>query len=351
VSARVLVTGGAGFIGSHIVDALVDAEREVVVVDSLLGRSHHHVPAYLNSEAEYLWGDLRDATVMGDAIRGVDAVCHQAGVVGLEDSFAGVVAYVSNNDLGSAQLLSALHSAQWSGPLILASSMVVYGEGAYMCNVHGPARPRPRLEERLASGCFDVACPVCEGDLTPIPVDEGMPLDPRSIYAATKVHQEHLFAAFGRTHDVSVAKLRYHNVYGPRMPLKSSYAGVASIFRRALMDGQRPEVFEDGGQLRDFVHVRDVAAANLAAIEMAADGEFNIATGTPRSILDMALAMAGRIDPALSPRVTGAFRRGDVRHVFASPLRAQQTLGWRAQVDFDEGMRELAGTDRVAAQL
>ena len=342
MTGRVLVTGGAGFIGSHVVDALIEAGREVVVLDSLSRGVHEATPDYLNDEASYVWGDLRDPRAIDAALLGVEAVCHQAGMVGLEHSFADVVAYVSNNDLGSAELLARLHVARWSGPLVLASSMVVYGEGAYACSEHGAVHPGPRIAERLMAGGFEACCPACDREVSPLPVHETAPLDPRSIYAATKVHQEHLFTAFGRSHDVPIARLRYHNVYGPRMPSSSSYAGVASIFRNALNERRAPSVFEDGGQLRDFVHVRDVAAANLRAIEMAPDGEFNIASGTPRSVLDMATAMSNEIDPTLPPRVTGQFREGDVRHVFASPRRAQRVLGWTAQVDFTEGMTEFA---------
>jgi dTDP-L-rhamnose 4-epimerase len=194
----------------------------------------------------------------------------------------------------------------------------------------------------MIAASFEACCPACDSEVTPLPVHETALLDPRSIYAATKVHQEHLFTAFGRSHDLPVARLRYHNVYGPRMPSSSSYAGVASIFKNALNEGRAPAVFEDGGQLRDFVHVRDVAAANLRAIESASDGAFNIASGTPKSVLDMATAMSKEIDPTLPPRVTGAFREGDVRHVFASPRRAEQILGWTARVSFTEGMTEFA---------
>lgn len=349
MSQRVLVTGGAGFIGSHIVDALIEGGREVLVLDSVLPSVHESAPGYLNNEALYVWGDLRDPAIIARVLRGADAVCHQAGAVGIERSFADVVTYVSNNDVGSAELLRALHAARWRGPLVLASSMVVYGEGAYRCRVHASVRPAPRSEDRLRAGRFETCCPECAAELIPFPVDESAPLEPSSIYAATKVHQEHLFAAFARAHELPVARLRYHNVYGPRMPRDTSYAGVASIFRDALRNGRRPEVFEDGGQLRDFIHVSDVAEANLAALDSAFDGALNVATGIPRSVLDMAVAMAEAIDPALTPRVTSTYRPTDVRHVFASPERAESVLGWRARIGFAAGMRELAGATLPAS--
>jgi dTDP-L-rhamnose 4-epimerase len=347
----VLVTGGAGFIGSHIVDVLIAAGREVVVLDSLWPAVHGGTPQYLNDQASYMWADMRDPEVVAGALRDVDAVCHQAGAVGIERSFADVVTYVSNNDVGTASVLRALHAANWHGPLVLASSMVVYGEGAYLCSVHGAVRPGPRRSEDLRAGRFEACCPRCGHELAPFPVDESAPLDPRSIYAATKVHQEHLFAVFGRAHGVAVSALRYHNVYGPRMARNTSYAGVASIFGDALRKGRSPDVFEDGGQLRDFIHVRDVAEANLAALDSGFDGPVNVATGIPKSVFDMAAAMAAEIDPAITPRVTGRFRAADVRHVFASPARAATVLGWCARIPFADGMRELAAEAPTVSAL
>lgn len=343
MTMRVLVTGGAGFIGSHVVDALIDAGREVIVLDSLSSPDGQNLPHHLNDQALYVWGDVRDPGVLAKALPGVSAVCHHAAAVGVEHSFADAVHYVSHNDLGSAELLRALHGSGWTGSLVLASSMVVYGEGAYSCRDHGAVRPRARHADRLAQGDFESRCPSCGRALTPVAVTEDAPLDPLSIYAATKVHQEHLFAAFGRAHDVPVSRLRYHNVYGPRMPRRTSYAGVAAIFKDALSRGSPPEVFEDGGQLRDFVHVSDVAAANLAALEAAPDDAINIASGEPRSVLEMAKAMADAIDPALAPRVTGRFHPGDVRHVFAAPSRAETLMDWRPKVGFAEAIKELAG--------
>lgn len=340
MTGRVLVTGGAGFIGSHVVDALIDAGKEVVVLDSLPPEIYEGLD-YPNQHAAYLWGDIRDPNMVRRALRGVTAVCHHAGVVGIERSFSDVIAYVSHNDLGSAELLRGLHEMDWRGPLLLASSMVVYGEGAYTCRAHGSVHPGPRPLSRLAAGAFEASCPRCGQDLRPAAVDETAPLDPRSIYAATKVHQEQLFGAFGRAHDARVVLLRYHNVYGPRMPRATSYAGVASIFKDALNNGRRPEVFEDGRQLRDFVHVTDVAAANVAALGAPVHGPFNIASGSPKTIADVARAMTEAIQPSLEPCITGAFRPGDVRHVFASPRRALEVLGWQAQTGFPDGIRGL----------
>jgi len=338
----VLVTGGAGFIGSHLVDALIEAGRPVRVLDALLPAAHGARPDYVPAEAEWVEGDLRDPAVAEEAVAGVEAVAHQAAMVGLGADLGDLPDYVGHNDLGTAVLLAALARRGFAGPVVLASSMVVYGEGRYLCPVHGVVRPGPRAESELAAGRFEPPCPACGRALVPEPVPEDAPLDPRSVYAATKLAQEHLCAAWARETGGRVVALRYHNVYGPRMPRDTPYAGVASIFRSALAAGRAPRVFEDGGQRRDFVHVRDVARANLLALEGAASGPFNVASGTPRTVLDMARALAAAFPEAPEPEVTGEWRGGDVRHVFASPARAAQELGFHPEEEFAAGMREFA---------
>jgi len=343
---RVLVTGGAGFIGSHIVEELVAADHEVVVLDCLHPAAHRCHPDNLDARVEYHWHDVKDLDAVATAIRGVDAVCHQAAMVGLGVDFADVTDYVAENDLGTATLLRVLHDHRWTGRLVLASSMVVYGEGLARCPTHGVLRPPPRHAPALERGDFEPACRQCGHALAPVSVPEDAYLEPRNVYAATKLHQEHLCNAFAHEHrGVAVTALRYHNVYGPRMPRNTPYAGVASIFRSALERGDPPQVFEDGGQLRDFVHVRDIARANLLALtnEHAQTGAFNIATGTPRTVLDMATVLAHAFGTgAPQPNVNGAWRPGDVRHVFATTDRAAEHLNFRAEVTFDDGMREFA---------
>lgn len=338
---RVLVTGGAGFIGSHIVDELIEAGHEVVVVDDLDPSAHTGVPDGLNPAATYLWGDVRDAELMSSALDGIDAVCHQASKVGLGVDFADVGDYVSRNDVGTATLLRALHDIGFAGRLVLASSMVVYGEGRYRCADHGLVRPGPRRRADLDEGRYEPPCPTCGAQLTSDAVPEDHWLDPRNVYAATKLAQEHLCAAYAREHDGTVVTaLRYHNVYGPRMPRDTPYAGVASIFRSAYERGGAPMVLEDGGQRRDFVHVRDVAHANVLALTHpeGVPGPFNVCTGDPHTVLEMAIAL--RPDGAADPQVVGGYRLGDIRHVFASAERAAAQLGFRAAIGFTEGMRE-----------
>jgi dTDP-L-rhamnose 4-epimerase len=341
----ILVTGGAGFIGSHVVDALLAAGHDVRALDALLPAAHRERPDYLDPAAEWIEGDLRDPAVAARAVAGVTAVSHQAAMVGLGVDLGDLPAYVGHNDLATAELLRALAAARFTGRLVVASSMVVYGEGRYACAEHGVVEPAPRTAADLDAGRFDPPCPRCGRSLEPRTVPEDAPLRPRSVYAATKLAQEHLCAVFGNETGVPVTALRYHNVYGPRMPRDTPYAGVASIFRSAYAAGRAPRVFEDGAQRRDFVHVRDVARANLLALETDASGAFNVASGTPRTVLELAQALARACDaPAeAQPRVAGEWRAGDVRHVVASPALAAERLGFRAQEDFDAGMEEFAG--------
>jgi dTDP-L-rhamnose 4-epimerase len=338
----ILVTGGAGFIGSHVVDALLDSGHEVRVLDTLLEAAHRERPGYLDPRADWIEGDVRDPDIVARAVAGVSAVSHQAAMVGLGADIGDIADYVAHNDLGTAVLLRALAARGFRGRLVLASSMVVYGEGRYACREHGVVRPPPRPAAALDAGRFEPPCPICAAPLAPRAVPEDAPLDPRNVYAATKVAQEHLCAAFARETAAAYTALRYHNVYGPRMPRDTPYAGVASLFRSALEAGGVPRVFEDGGQLRDFVHVRDVARANVLALIGDVTGTFNVASGTPRSVLDMARALTRAVAPDREPLVTGGWRAGDVRHVFASADAAAEHLGFHGGEDFDAGMREFA---------
>jgi dTDP-L-rhamnose 4-epimerase len=331
---RVLVTGGAGFIGSHVVDALVATDHDTRVLDT--------APC-APENVDFVRADVRDADAVRMALVGVDAVCHQAAMVGLGVDFADAPAYVSHNDAGTAVLLATLHEQRFRGRVVLASSMVVYGEGRYRCRAHGLVRPGPRDPVRLDRAEWDPGCPTCGAPLLPEAVPEDAPADPRSVYAATKLHQEHLCFAFGREHHVPVTALRYHNVYGSRMPRDTPYAGVAAIFRSALEAGRAPRVLEDGRQRRDFVHVHDVARANVLALtaDPPVPGAYNVASGTPRTVLDLAHALTAA-NGGPSPEVVGGYRAGDVRHVFASIDRARVDLGFAAEVEFEKGVREFA---------
>ncbi|MEV4570433.1 NAD-dependent epimerase/dehydratase family protein [Nonomuraea sp. NPDC049419] len=323
---RVMVTGSAGFIGRHVAGALEDAGHDVVGLDIIDGT------------------DVRDPRALDELLPGVEVVVHQAAKVGLGVDVSDLPDYASINVYGTAVLLAAMarHDIR---RLVLASSMVIYGEGRYACAAHGVVRPGPRTVEDLELGRFDPPCPHCGEPLTWAEVGEDTPADPRNAYATSKLAQEHLAANWARETGGSAAALRYHNVYGPHMPLDTPYAGVAAIFRSELRAGRAPQVFEDGRQQRDFVHVRDVARANLAAVTAPVpDGTlraWNIASGSPHTVGEMAAALAAeRGGP--DPQVNGRYRLGDVRHIVASPARAAAELGFRAEIGFDAGMKEFA---------
>jgi dTDP-L-rhamnose 4-epimerase len=331
---------------------------EVVVVDDLDPSVHTGPPDHLHAAATLVRASVNDVDAMERALRRVDAVSHHAAKVGLGVDIGDVRDYVRTNDLGTASLLLAMHRSRFRGRLVLASSMVVYGEGRYRCPVHAVVPAGARTLDRLAEGHFEPPCPACGRDLAPEAVPEDAPPAPRNVYAATKLHQEHLCEAFARETGIPFVALRYHNVYGARMPRDTPYAGVASIFRSALARGTAPNVLEDGGQLRDFVHVRDVARANLLALTAGPEivGPFNVCSGTPRTVGEMAGALAAAFDSGrIRPVITGGARPGDVRHVFASPTRAADVLGFRSVVPFDAGMRDLARAplrgDREAAAV
>jgi len=336
---RVLVTGAAGFIGSHVADALSARGHETVLVDNLLPKAH-------GGQADFdgVVGDVRDPALLADLLAGVDVVCHEAAMVGHGVSPADAPEYVLHNDFGTAVLLSAMHGAGVRR-LVLASSMVVYGEGRYECPAHGVVQPGARRQSDVDNGRYDPPCPVCGAPLSPGLVPEDAPMDPRSTYAATKAAQEFLAAAWARQTGGGVWALRYHNVYGPRMPRDTPYAGVASLFRSALERGEAPTVLEDGDQRRDFVHVTDVAVANvLAAVTATRTGALvpvNICSGTPHTVGELASELAKACDgPA--PKVVGGTRPGDVRHVVADPGAAREKLGFRAKTSFEQGIAEFA---------
>jgi dTDP-L-rhamnose 4-epimerase len=325
---RVLVTGGAGFIGRHVVRRLDEAGHEPVVFDRALE------PA----------DDVTDLERVRTALAGCDAVAHLAAKVGLGLDIDDIDDYSVNNDVGTAVVLRA--AANLEVPRIAyASSMVVYGEGAYTCPVHGPTSPPPRRVADLEAGRFDPLCPRCGSDLVPGLVPEDSLMDPRNVYAATKAHGEHLAASWCRETEGSVAALRFHNVYGPGMPRNTPYAGVASLFASAIARGEAPRVYEDGGQRRNFVHVDDVAAAVVAALGAdLAPGVTPLNIGSPdvTTVGGMAAVLSEQLG-GLTPVVTGQFRLGDVRHITADCSAAERVLGWRA-VQPLSSIAELAAT-------
>lgn len=340
---RVLLTGSAGFIGAAVADQLEARGDEVVRVDLMLPMAHGSTGA--PDGTHHL--DVRDAADWVDLLRGVDVVCHQAAVVGAGVKVADLPAYAAHNDLGTAALLAAMHEAGVDR-LVQASSMVVYGEGRYTCAEHGEQPPGVRSRADLDAGRFENPCPICGEPLAWGVIDEDARLEPRSSYAASKVAQEHYAIAWVRQADAAAISLRYHNVYGPGMPRDTPYSGVAAMFRSSLERGEAPQVYEDGRQMRDFVHVDDVARANLASIDAVASDPagshraFNVASGHPIGIREVAELVARGTGRDIAPEVTGGYRLGDVRHVVASPERARAELGFSARVLPEVGLPAFA---------
>ena len=335
------MTGSAGFIGSAVCRLLEEEGDDVVRVDLMVPEAHgtREPPSGTHQV------DVRDAESWIRLIDGVDAVCHQAALVGAGVRVSDLPLYAAHNDLGTAALLSAMHVAGVER-LVLASSMVVYGEGRYACDEHGEQAPPPRRVEDLGAGHYDNACPVCSRPLAWALVDEEARLDPHSSYAASKVAQEHYAGAWVRQAGGAAVALRYHNVYGPGMPRDTPYAGVAAMFRSSLEKGQAPQVFEDGQQMRDFVHVDDVARANLLALRAVTGATgftaYNVCSGRPISVAEVAALVADGAARPREPEITGGFRAGDVRHVVASPERARDELGFVAAVAPEDGLPAFA---------
>lgn len=340
---HILLTGGAGFIGGHVLADLLRRNHQVRVMDSLRPDVHRNGQTWAPpKDVEFQLGDVRDRVAVEKALSGVEAVIHLAAKVGLGVDVNDLPDYASSNDAGTAMLLAAMARADVPR-LTLASSMVVYGEGIGLCLQHGKVTPGPRLESALAAGDFEPPCPICGQRLGPDLVDESAKLDPRNAYASSKVAQEFYATNWARVTGGAVSMMRYHNVYGPGMPKDTPYAGVAAIFASALRAGKAPQVFEDGGQRRDFVHVRDIAAATVIACERHDDGvvAFNVGSGTPRTVGQMAEALSDTLGGP-RPVVTGRYRLGDVRHITADSGRLRRDLSWRPMVEFADGMAEFA---------
>jgi dTDP-L-rhamnose 4-epimerase len=343
---RVLVTGGAGFIGSHVADRLLEDGFEVRILDSLDPQVHDGPPGYLSRDAELVVGDVRDGDAVARALDGVDMLIHFAAAVGVGQSMYEIERYTSVNAVGAAVVLErALEVRDRLEKIVVASSMSIYGEGLYRCPVEGvEATPPPRAESQLAERRWELSCPSCGAELEPLPTPESKPLQPLSVYAVGKRDHEELTLAVGRAYGIPATALRFFNVYGPRQALSNPYTGVAAIFASRLLNGRPPLVFEDGKQSRDLVHVRDVAAAVRAALEReAAPYEaVNIGSGRSVTVLDVAGTLARALGVDIEPEVRNEYRAGDIRHCFGDVSRAKELLGWTPAVSFVEGMGELA---------
>jgi dTDP-L-rhamnose 4-epimerase len=343
---RALVTGGAGFIGSHLVDRLLAEGHEAVVLDSLDPQVHDGVPGYVNPDAEFVRGDVRDRELVRSCLARVDRVVHLAAAVGVGQSMYEIARYTSVNAVGAAIVLEeATEVRDRLEKVVVASSMSIYGEGLYHCpREEIELAPEPRGDEQLVGQRWEVECPSCGADLVPLPTPETKPLAPTSIYAIGKRDHEEMFLAWSRAYGVPTTALRFFNVYGERQSLSNPYTGVAAIFASRLLNGKAPVVFEDGKQSRDFVHVSDIVAAVVAALEPGrGDGAaVNVASGKPATVLDVAAVLSSELDVQLEPEIRRSFRAGDIRHCFADVSRARELLGFSAGVAFADGMRELA---------
>ena len=343
---KVLVTGGAGFIGSHVVERLLDLGHSVRVFDKLVDQVHEgHGPRYVPHDAEFIRGDMVNGDALADAIDGVDQIVHLAAEVGVGQSMYEVQRYVDANTGGTGVLLDILvNGSDRIGKLVVASSMSIYGEGLYVCNVHGEQTPRLRSELQLRERRWEPECAVCQQPLAPIATPETKQLFPSSIYAISKMDQELLSLSIGTAYDIDVTAVRYFNVYGPRQALSNPYTGVAAIFSGRLLNGQAPIIMEDGQQRRDFIHVEDVARATVNALTApkAAGQAINIGVGDPITITQVATVLAGALGVDIEPEITGQFRAGDIRHCWADPTQARELLGFEPEHRFlDRGIKEL----------
>lgn len=341
---NILVTGGAGFIGSHLVDALVARGHSVKILDALVPQVHAKAPDYLNPDAQFIGGDVCDRETAGRALEGIEVVYHQAAEVGVAQSMYEIQKYVRANQVGTAVLLEAIIERRASiAKLIVASSNTIYGEGAYHCPSCGVIHPQLRPARQLLARRWEACCLTCDAPLSPRATGEDRPLSPTTVYAITKQNQEQLCLVTGRAYSIPVVALRYFNVYGTRQALSNPYTGVCAIFSARLLNDQPPVIFEDGLQTRDFTHVTDIVQANLRAIETdAADyTSINIGTGRATSIKEVALLLARGLGKDIEPEIVGRYREGDIRHCFADIARARRLLGYEPKIAIEQGVPEL----------
>jgi dTDP-L-rhamnose 4-epimerase len=350
---RTLVTGGAGFIGTHVVHELVRRGDQVVVLDSLEDQVHGGVTPDLPASVELIVGDVGDCAAADHALARADRVVHLAAAVGVGQSMYEIARYTERNAMQTAIFLERL-VAQRPLPtrLVVASSMSIYGEGEYECSEHGRIAPPPRPEEQLLARQWEFACPACGKELAPVGTRETKQLIPTSIYAINKRDHEDLCLVTGAAYGVSTVALRFFNVYGPGQSLSNPYTGVAAIFASRLLNGRPPIIFEDGEQSRDFIHVSDIVSGIMLALESerAAGHAINLGTGRPSTVLQIARALSAGLEADVEPVCSGQYRAGDIRHCVADPQLARELLGFEATTGLDDGMHDLLGwlTDQEA---
>jgi len=348
MSERILVTGGAGFIGSFLVDELLERGHDVRIYDALVAQVHgtdQALPDYLNPDAEFIKGDVRDRDALARALQGIDVIYHLAAAVGVGQSMYEIQYYTEANTLGGAVLLDLLANSRHSArKLVVASSMSIYGEGKYKCDACGAVYPRLRPEDQLKARDWEMNCPSCGRDVQSVPTDEDKPLYPTSIYAITKRDHEEMFLSTGFAYGIPAVALRFFNTYGPRQALSNPYTGVMAIFSGRLLNGQPPVIYEDGLQSRDFIHVKDIVQGLVLAMErVEADHQvFNLGTGVPTCIARVAEMLSQHLTAGeVKPQILNQYRAGDIRHCYADSTKARGLLGFEPQVSLEEGLSDL----------
>lgn len=343
---NILVTGGAGFIGSFLVDQLVSLGHKVTIYDNLEPQVHHgKIPIYLNKKAKFIRSDICDKEQLDKALRSIEIVFHEAAMVGVGQSMYEIMKYTRVNELGTSTLLDLVVNKHRDHirKMVVASSMSLYGEGLYSCKKCGRIKPILRDETSLKNKDWELHCPNCQMVLSPAPTVESVHSECNSIYAINKRVQEDMFLTVGRTFQIPTVALRYFNVYGPRQSLSNPYTGVAAIFISRIKAGKPPIIFEDGLQSRDFVCVHDIISANIKAMNdnRADDQVFNVGSGGKITIIEIADVISKLLKGTIKTEVTNNFRKGDIRHCFADISKIKRLLNWEPKVKFADGMKEL----------
>jgi len=340
---RILVTGGAGFIGSHLVDKLIEMNYDVTVLDNLESQVHKETPNYLNSKAKYVFEDIRNKNILEKILKETEIIFHLASAVGVGQSMYEIEKYVEVNTMATSKLLDILVNKENNvKKLIVASSMSIYGEGSYKCETCGEVYPKLREENQLKNREWELKCPCCGKIVRPLPTNEDKPLHPTSIYAITKRDQEEMCLIVGKTYGIPTVALRYFNVYGPRQSLNNPYTGVCAIFSSRIKNNENPVIFEDGFQSRDFISVHDIVAANILAMKSSNANYkvFNVGTGKATTIKEIAELLIKLYNSNVKPEITDKYRAGDIRHCFADISRIKN-IGFEPKISLEEGMKEL----------
>lgn len=347
MSKKILITGGAGFIGSHLVDFLIERGDDIIVFDNLEEQVHGKIgkpPEYLNKNIKFLKGNLANYENLYSAVKDVEIIFHLAAAVGVGQSMYQISKYIEYNTMGTANILDILVNKKHNvKKLIIASSMSIYGEGKYKCESCGDMYPKLREINDLKADFWEFKCKNCGKQLTPLPTDEEKPLDSTSIYAMSKKHQEKMSLLIGETYGIDTTALRLFNVYGSRQALSNPYTGVCAIFCSNLLSGNPPLIFEDGLQSRDFVNVKDICQSLFLSMEKPqAKGEiFNVGTGEPITIKSIAEILTQKINPEIKPIITNKYRAGDIRHCVSDITKITQKLGYKPKISFEDGIEEL----------